>query len=93
LPLCAFPRNTEGLVSKIEFLEYLREHKPKDEPYNSVAKLQTMFGFNSNTSIKKDKFVAAFEGLNPKLTPAMFSFYTDPRQIKRNDSGGFDFKK
>lgn len=48
-------------VSKIEFMEFLRQHKPAHGPFSSVAKLQTIFGLNKKAYITREAFHEAFE--------------------------------
>lgn len=64
-------KHLDGHVSKIEFIEFLKDHKPKHGPWSSVAKLQSAFGLIKHPSIDLAAFKAAFakaeaEGLKPE---------------------------
>jgi len=50
-----------GTVSKFEFIEFLREHKPKEGRWNNVARLQESFGLNNKSEIGMDDFQAGFK--------------------------------
>ena len=48
-------------VTKFEFLEFLKEHKPTHGPFQSMAKLQTVFGFTNHSFINREDFHDVFE--------------------------------
>ena len=50
-----------GTVSKFEFIEFLREHKPKSGRWSNVANLQEGFGLHNKTEINMDAFQAGFK--------------------------------
>ena len=50
-----------GTVSKFEFIEFLREHKPKAGRWGNVAKLQEGFGLMNKSEIDMDAFQAGFK--------------------------------
>jgi len=50
-----------GTVSKFEFIEFLREHKPKGGRWGNVAKLQEGFGLHNKTEIDMDAFQTGFK--------------------------------
>jgi hypothetical protein len=54
--------NKGGTVSKIEFVEFLRVHKPKaGSTWGNVAKLQAGFGLTNKSEIDMDAFQAGFK--------------------------------
>ena len=53
--------NKGGTVSKFEFVEFLREHKPTSGRWCNVAKLQEGFGMQNKTEITMDDFQAGFK--------------------------------
>lgn len=52
--------NNNGKVSKIEFLEFIRAHKPPTGRYSSTAKLQTMFGLERAHEVNRNDFQRVF---------------------------------
>ena len=63
--------NGDGKVTKTEFLDFLVEHKPKDGPWTSTAKLQAHFGLHLYSTVDLPTFTKAFtlaksEGLEPE---------------------------
>jgi hypothetical protein len=67
--------NGDDSVTKVEFLEFIREHKPRDAPWNSVAKLLTNFELDHHTSINRWAFAQAFEKAKSKgLDPEAFEY-------------------
>ena len=71
--------NSDGTVTKIEFLEFLREHKPKHGPWASIAKLQASFGLDTKTSVDLASFKSAFAAAKSKgLEPETFEYRFAP---------------
>ena len=64
--------NKNTFVSKMEFLEFIRKHKPKHGTYSSTAKLQSVFGLEKKHEVTRADFHHTFEthkgaGLDPSL--------------------------
>ena len=70
--------NKNTFVSKMEFVEFLRTHKPKDGTYSSIAKLQSIFGLERSHEVKRADFYRVFE-TNPGLEVSMFETGTPIR--------------
>jgi hypothetical protein len=52
--------NNNDFVSKMEFLEFIRENKPKHGPFSSTAKLQTVFGLTKASQVNREDFQRVF---------------------------------
>lgn len=80
----AMDTDSDGMVSKMEFVEFIRENKPKYGPWSTVAKLMTGFGFASHGKgalyeISPEGFQTAFDRLasapkGQQLSPEDFEF-------------------
>jgi hypothetical protein len=53
--------NKNTFVSKTEFLEFIRTHKPKHGPYASTAKLQSVFGLEKAHEVTRADFYRTFQ--------------------------------
>ena len=70
----AMDLNADELVSKFEFLEFLRMHKPKDGSFNSVARLTETFNFHKQAEINRIDFQQVFDKLKSQLKATDFDF-------------------
>ena len=52
----AMDSNGNGELTKFEFIEFMREHKPKHGMWSSVAKLQKELGLDRNPFINREQF-------------------------------------
>jgi Ca2+-binding EF-hand superfamily protein len=75
----AMDTNNDGMVSKMEFVEFIRQHKPRYGAFSTVSKLQSSFGFNDLYEISPEDFQIAFSKLaegskGQQLNPDDFEF-------------------
>ena len=75
----AMDTDGDGTVSKVEFVEFVRAHKPKHGPFSKTAALQSIFGFDKMHEISRADFDTTFSRNMAKgLTPVAFEFrFTD----------------
>ena len=55
----AMDKDKDGELTKFEYLEFMREHKPKHGPYASIAKRQAALRLDHAHFITKGAFVKA----------------------------------
>ena len=71
----AMDADGDGTVTKVEFVEFVRAHKPKHGPFSKTAALQTIFGFDKMHEISRATFDKTFTANMAKgLKPVAFEF-------------------
>ena len=71
----AMDADGDGMVTKVEFVEFIRAHKPKHGAFSKTAALQTIFGFDKMHEISRATFDKTFTANMAKgLKPVAFEF-------------------
>lgn len=71
----AMDTDGDGVVSKVEFVEFCRAHKPKHGPFSKVSALCTAFGFDKEHEISRQAFDTTFTAnMSKGLKPVAFEF-------------------